>query len=58
VSTAGVADLLGVSGPRVIQLGAKGSLPYVIAGNGWRLYRRKQIEVIANSMRTREFGSG
>jgi excisionase family DNA binding protein len=57
VTTAGVAELLGTSRPRVIQLGDKGFLPYVVAGNGWRLYRRHKIEVIASSRTARGFGS-
>jgi hypothetical protein len=57
VTTAGAAELLGVSRPRVIQLGDKGYLPYLVAYNGWRLYRRHQIAVIANSRSARGFGS-
>jgi hypothetical protein len=57
VTTAGVAEVLVTSRPRVIQLGNKGSLPYLVAFNGWRLYRRHQIEVIANSRTARSFGS-
>jgi hypothetical protein len=53
VTTAGVAELLGISRPRVIQLGDKGFLPYLVARNGWRLYRRHQVEVIANSRTAR-----
>jgi hypothetical protein len=49
VTTAGAAELMGISRPRVIQLGSKGFLSYLVARNGWRLYRRDQIEVIANS---------
>jgi hypothetical protein len=58
VTTAGAAELLGVSSPRIIQLGDKGFLPYLVAGSGWRLYRRHQIEVIANSRLARGVGSG
>jgi hypothetical protein len=53
LTTAAAAELLGVSGPRVIQLGDKGCLPYLVARNGWRLYRRNQIEVVANSRTAR-----
>jgi excisionase family DNA binding protein len=56
VTTAGVAELLGTSRPRVIQLGDKGFLPYLITRNGWRLYRRHQIKVIANSRTARASG--
>jgi hypothetical protein len=49
VTTAGIAELLSISGPRVIQLGDKGYLPYLVAGNSWRLYRRHQTEVIAKA---------
>lgn len=57
VTTAGVAEVLVTSRPRVIQLGNKGFLPYLVACNGWRLYRRHQIEVIANSRTARGLAS-
>jgi excisionase family DNA binding protein len=57
VTIAGAAELLGISRPRVIQLGDRGFLPYLVACNGWRLYRRQQIEVVANSRTARGFGS-
>jgi hypothetical protein len=57
VTTAGAAELLGVSGPRAIQLGDKGFLPYLVRRNGWRLYRRHQIQVVANSRMARGSGS-
>jgi excisionase family DNA binding protein len=57
VTTAGAAEHLGVSRPRVIQLGDKGFLPYLVARNGWRLYRRQQIQVVANSRLARGRGS-
>jgi hypothetical protein len=57
VTTAGAAEILDISGPRVIQLGDKGFLPYLVTRNGWRLYRRHQVEVIANSRMSRGFGS-
>jgi excisionase family DNA binding protein len=49
VTTAGAAELMSISRPRVIQLGNKGFLPFLVACNGWRLYRLDQIEVVANS---------
>jgi excisionase family DNA binding protein len=58
VTTASAAELLGVSRPRVIQLGDKGFLPYLVACNGWRLYRRQQIQVVGNSRLARGFGPG
>jgi excisionase family DNA binding protein len=56
-TSAGAAELLGISKPRVIQLADGGFLPYLVACNGWRLYRRQQIEVIANSGTARGLGS-
>jgi excisionase family DNA binding protein len=59
VTTAGAAELLGISRPRVIQLGCKGVIPFLVCpSNGWRLYRRDQIDVIANSRLARGFGFG
>jgi excisionase family DNA binding protein len=57
VTSAGAAELLGISKPRVIQLADGGFLPYLVACNGWRLYRRQQIEVVANSRTARGLGS-
>jgi hypothetical protein len=53
VTTVGAAELPGVSRARVIQLGDKGFLPYLVACNGWRLYRRHQVQVIARSRMAR-----
>jgi excisionase family DNA binding protein len=59
VTTAGAAELMSISKPRVIQLGSKGVLPFLVCpGNGFRLYRRHQIGVIANCRRPRGLGSG
>jgi hypothetical protein len=57
VSTAGVAECLGDSRPRVIQLGDKGFLPYLVTRNGWRLYRGQQVQVVANSRLARGYRS-
>jgi hypothetical protein len=56
VTTAGAAELLGISRPRVIQLGNKGFLPYLVARNGWRLYRRHRGEVGARCGKARQVG--
>jgi excisionase family DNA binding protein len=59
VTTVGAAELMNISRPRVIQLGSKGVIPFLVCpSNGFRLYRRHQIEVIANSRLARGFGSG
>lgn len=49
----GAAELLGVSGRRVQQLSDAGRLPYETHRDGWRLYRRSQVGVIANARRAR-----
>jgi hypothetical protein len=50
VTTAGAAEVMSISRPRVIQLGNKGVIPFLARRcNGYRLYRRHQIELIANS---------
>jgi excisionase family DNA binding protein len=43
------AALLGVSHQRVNQLAVGGRLPYVTHRNGTRLYRREQLEVVAQA---------
>jgi excisionase family DNA binding protein len=59
VTPAGAAELLSISRPRVLQLGSKGVIPFLVCPrNGFRLYRRHQIEVIAKSRLARGFGSG
>ncbi|MBA2532305.1 MAG: hypothetical protein H0V23_09410 [Nocardioidaceae bacterium] len=53
VSRKGAAAVLGVSERRVTQLTDAGRVPYVEHRDGWRLYRREQIEVVGNARRTR-----
>ncbi|MGH2777393.1 MAG: helix-turn-helix domain-containing protein [Actinomycetota bacterium] len=48
-----VAELLGVGRARVAQVAREGRLPYVETSGGDRLYRRRQVEVIANAMLAR-----
>jgi hypothetical protein len=45
--------VLGVSERRVNQLGDADRLPYVVHRDGWRLYRRVQVEVVDNAKRAR-----
>ena len=45
--------MLGVSGKRVQQLSEADRLPYVEHRDGWRLYRREQIEMVGNARRER-----
>ncbi len=53
MSRSGAAQLLGISGKRVQQLTEADRLPYVIHRDGWRLYRRAQLEVVGNARGTR-----
>lgn len=43
------ADILGVNVARLGQLVAKGFVPFVVHVDGTRLYRREQLEVVANA---------
>ena len=49
VSRRGAATVLGVSERRVTQLTGADRLPYVVHRDGWRLYRREQVEVVGNA---------
>ena len=43
------AAILGVNLARLNQLAAKGFLPFAVHADGTRLYRRRQLEVVANA---------
>jgi hypothetical protein len=49
MTTGQVAAELGVSHARVWQLAQAGRLPFRVAHNGVRLFRRRQLETIANA---------
>lgn len=53
VTAPAAARILGVSRSRVGQLVDTGRLPYVRAARGVRLFRREQLEVIANARLSR-----
>jgi hypothetical protein len=54
VSTAGAAQILGVGQNRVRQLVAGGLLPCLETPGGVKIYRRAQVEVIANARLSRK----
>ena len=43
------AEILGVNVSRLNQLATRGFLPFVMHSDGTRMYRRKQLEVVANA---------
>jgi predicted site-specific integrase-resolvase len=47
------ADVLGVNRARLNQLADRGFVPYVTHDDGTRLYRREQLEVVANARQAR-----
>jgi len=47
------ASLLGVNVSRLNQLARKGFLPFEVHADGARLYRRLQLEVVANAREAR-----
>lgn len=47
------ADILGVNVARLNQLAAKGFLPFEVHADGTRMYRRRQLEVVANAREAR-----
>ncbi len=53
VTRRGAAGVIGVSDRQVAYLTDADRLPYVVHSNGWRLYRRAQVEVIGNARRER-----
>ena len=55
VTTTQIAQILGVGRTRVGQLVHRGFLPCVHSPGGWRLFRRGQVEVIANARESRRF---
>lgn len=53
IATEQAAQLLGVNRSRVRQLADADLIPYVRTARGDRLYRRDQLEVVANARRAR-----
>lgn len=53
ISARQAAEILGVHKSRVGQLADAGLLPFERGSDGRRLYRRRQVEVIANARRVR-----
>jgi DNA-binding transcriptional MerR regulator len=50
------AELLGVSHVRVSQLANRDKIPVHLTNSGQRVYRRSQLEVVANARDARKFG--
>lgn len=61
VTSQRAAEILGVTVARLHQLIAKGFVPYEVQTDGTRLYRREQLEVVANARQARcgtSYGKG
>jgi excisionase family DNA binding protein len=58
VTTSQAAAELGVSHARVWQLAKTGRLPFRVSQNGVRLFRRRQLETIANAWLARRVQPG
>ncbi len=52
-SPATLAAILGVNRARLNQLAAKDFIPFEVHADGTRLYRRQQLEVVANAREAR-----
>ncbi len=48
-SPASLATILGVNRARLNQIAAKDIIPFEVHADGTRLYRRQQLEVVANA---------